>query len=594
MNKFYKSFYLVSNACSDIYPDNSLTNFKNKLPSPIEIDENESLEIALSWIGISNDFINVPIVSNNLPSFIITNCQYPPYESSPNLQKAFLNPKVKTDCCKSIYPELGCQSWKYNFEEKHYTLKELQMFFDDVAKETKTNINFSNEKKLKIETIDHPFWISIHRSMINIFNFKNFYFNSGKEFSVEGNYHSTNIIKTQNGKVLLLTTADYENELYFTYQIKTTEHVNNYLESEPSKNLNFPSVIRVSCNNISQQVFNGNFSNDLIVFCPDFKENEKFLLTEFTSKQYVPICNKVLSEFSIKLRDENNLPLRLLPGPATILKMDLRSKHLEKKSFPIRLSSANTKEFKNNTNTIFKVKLPQKYQLSRDWRIALTSISHPNVYSTFLEDEKTRFILFRETTEVNPKIVKIIIPNMQKIYTVDELVKCIDLQMKSAKIGFAELVDNKCKLNLKKDFFASFSNYLLSILGYAGKIDESTRFTELKFKAETNGQFSFNFLKPINLDYLKPNYIMIYTNIVSDSMIGGIKSKLLRVSPIKTNNSTYVLSDFKHKEFYELENTELDVIEVHLRSHDGQPINFASKQDTIVNLEISNYLEYAS
>ena len=124
MNKFYKYFYLVSNACSDIYPDNSLTNFKNKLPSPIEIDENESLEIALSWIGISNDFINVPIVSNNLPSFIITNCQYPPYESSPNLQKAFLNPKVKTDCCKSIYPELGCQSWKYNFEEKHYTLKD--------------------------------------------------------------------------------------------------------------------------------------------------------------------------------------------------------------------------------------------------------------------------------------------------------------------------------------------------------------------------------------------------------------------------------------------------------------------------------------
>jgi hypothetical protein len=39
MNKYYKSFYLVSNACSDIYPDNSLTNFKNKLPSPIEIDE---------------------------------------------------------------------------------------------------------------------------------------------------------------------------------------------------------------------------------------------------------------------------------------------------------------------------------------------------------------------------------------------------------------------------------------------------------------------------------------------------------------------------------------------------------------------------
>ena len=96
----------------------------------------------------------------------------------------------------------------------------------------------------------------------------------------------------------------------------------------------------------------------------------------------------------------------------------------------------------------------------------------------------------------------------------------------------------------------------------------------------------------MNLDYLKPNYIIVYTDIVSKTIIGGRLSNILKIVPIKSNNTdTYVISDFKHKEYYELQNTEITSIEINLRSHDGELVNFATNQSTILNLEFSNYYE---
>lgn len=99
------------------------------------------------------------------------------------------------------------------------------------------------------------------------------------------------------------------------------------------------------------------------------------------------------------------------------------------------------------------------------------------------------------------------------------------------------------------------------------------------------------FEKRINLSYLKPHYIMVYTNIVSKSIVGGTMSNILKVVPIRNVDDYYVIADIQHKDYYELQNTEIDTIEVQLRSHDGEPINFASDVPTILNLEFSNKLE---
>jgi hypothetical protein len=89
----------------------------------------------------------------------------------------------------------------------------------------------------------------------------------------------------------------------------------------------------------------------------------------------------------------------------------------------------------------------------------------------------------------------------------------------------------------------------------------------------------------IDVDYLRPDYIICYTNIVSPTIIGSLYSKILRIIPIRSNNSDYVITEFLHKEYLEIQNTEVSEVEIELRAHDGTLVEFGFEQDVILNLE---------
>lgn len=583
--------YLVSNASQETYPDNSLVNFKNRLPITITVNHYESLEISLSSIGLSTKFINVPVIPNNLPSFFISSCK------DFQLQESFRF--MLDDQLSSVMHELknrGFTWHSYSFEKKRYNLEEIQNFFKTVSAETQTQIVFGDDKKLYVDIVQgiNGYWLVMHPLFMKCFNI-----NLSKTKQTDTYY-----FEKENGEFLFFRTGIYENEPYFGCFIHETFENDivdfNNIRSKPSKMFEYPNVVRVVCNNISPQIFNGTYSNDLAVFCPS--KNEDYSVTEFLSKQYLAISNTRITDFSIQLMDENNLPLKVLPGPATILKMELRLRNLEKKSFNVRLTSVDTKEFSDNTNAKFKVKLPSKIELGRDWRIALTSISHSNIFSTFLSDPNTKFMAIREIVPGAPKVSYIRIPDKKlsdNVYTPKELIEFLDQKFTLLNIGRVKLTeDNRVQFTFKREVTVTCSNHLLSLLGYTGKIDEKnvmTGFKVVREKGITTGDISFTLLSPININFLKPNYMIVYTNIVSESIIGGIRSKILRIVPIKTRtNENYILSDFRYKEFYELQNTEIDTIEIHLRAHDGTLINFGNQQDTIINIEFSNYLEYTS
>ena len=97
--------------------------------------------------------------------------------------------------------------------------------------------------------------------------------------------------------------------------------------------------------------------------------------------------------------------------------MSLRLRRPEKKTFNVRLTSAVTSEYPGNTNSIFKVKLPSPILINRNWRVALTSISNPNTFSTLIENPDTRTIQIRQVEPTKNKKIKLILPNDQNIYT---------------------------------------------------------------------------------------------------------------------------------------------------------------------------------
>jgi len=98
-------------------------------------------------------------------------------------------------------------------------------------------------------------------------------------------------------------------------------------------------------------------------------------------------------------------------------------------------------------------------------------------------------------------------------------------------------------------------------------------------------------IRDVDISLLKPNYIMVYSDIVKSTIIAGDFAKILKIVPLKSTDLNYVIQEFKTKEFTGLERTQIDVIEVNLRSHDGAFINFLTNQDVVLNLEFVNYYD---
>jgi hypothetical protein len=65
--------FLLSNGSSDIYKNNTLTHFTNKLPAPIDLQNENKYEIAIESVGFSCLFRNIKLPEGDYPSFIITN-----------------------------------------------------------------------------------------------------------------------------------------------------------------------------------------------------------------------------------------------------------------------------------------------------------------------------------------------------------------------------------------------------------------------------------------------------------------------------------------------------------------------------------------
>ena len=62
------AIYLISNGSYSFFPQNSLTNFKNKIPHAFNV--NNEYEIAVESIGFTKSFKQIHIPDDDIPSFL--------------------------------------------------------------------------------------------------------------------------------------------------------------------------------------------------------------------------------------------------------------------------------------------------------------------------------------------------------------------------------------------------------------------------------------------------------------------------------------------------------------------------------------------
>jgi hypothetical protein len=110
----------------------------------------------------------------------------------------------------------------------------------------------------------------------------------------------------------------YKNEKYYAYYLNEKKQIGVLRSSSKSvftlPDKRFPKLVRIVCDNIKPQIFNSTYSQDLMVFCPDFDKVDRYYFHEFENKQYVRIANSILSDFEISLLDEEYIQLQFKSG----------------------------------------------------------------------------------------------------------------------------------------------------------------------------------------------------------------------------------------------------------------------------------------
>lgn len=65
-------FYIISNASKDIYPHNTLTDFRNRFPKTLSFNEKDRWEVGIETIGLSSMFRNIHLPNKiDVPSVMV-------------------------------------------------------------------------------------------------------------------------------------------------------------------------------------------------------------------------------------------------------------------------------------------------------------------------------------------------------------------------------------------------------------------------------------------------------------------------------------------------------------------------------------------
>ena len=641
------SLFVISNGSHNFFTKNSLTNFKNKLPKDINI--NNEYEIAVKSIGFSKNFKQIHAPEDDNPSFFISKSEYISYVNTPVNERK----ELKAKRIKILQEELNniaiymndnihikneeenkylklrrrrnvnydefrdMKTFPFYFKDNEtYTKSKLKEYFNTIS--TISGVNaFYNDVEDKAtfnllgsnDSSQNSYFVVMHETFLTSFvvNDHVFFKMPYEKFYWEPMPDNSEVYSTDrhNSEIIIKVNLDitevyYKNEKYYAAHIQSYKHS---LVCENVEKVIFPSLVKLKCSNINPQIMNNSYSQDLVVFCPDFDKKDKFFYHEFDSLQYIPLSNTILKDIGISLCDERNRLLQLASGTPTILKLSLKKMESKKQSFNLRITSSPNEQHKDNSSSSFKVTLPETLNLSRDWKVALTSISHPNEFNTFLKDEDSRSMLitWRENeNDVNLVRHKLVLK--ENYTTTSSIVNDINNFFVEKQIGFLKIEEEVLSIFFERNCILVIGNYLLRILGFTSIEDMSNyrkytvfpiRFNSIKsyIKNHNDVNIIFRFQDQMSLNLLDAKYMCMYANFISPTIIASEYHKILRIIPIREAKTGFVITEFKHKDFYELQNTEIKEIFIELRAHDGELINFKSKQNIILNLLFSNYVE---
>lgn len=601
-----KTVYCLSNGSADHFPNNTLTKFGNKFPFFLDyqvLTSTFKFHIALEALGFSlnlekrflpeNDknpsIILILQTSEKLPSKCFSLTESLEKSCHIEMLDSILGETVKNSTYSFVYLYL---------ESSDLTYEKIILFFSKLTQHLSFIVSHNETTKtLKLKFKDVGTFVLFNLNLLDFIDVETSFYNDTGSAQVQKLVH---LWKEKSFRIK--GSKKVNGDKYFHFIIDETAETVLNLKSllEPK----LPKIIKVKCNEIKDQILNEKSSKDLIIFCPEINKSDKFFWHEFEAKTYCVLQNTLLQNITFELTDENDEPLPLISGIPTLLKLDIQAMDKGKKSFNVRITS-NTKMHPLNSRSSFTATLPQTLSLNSNWKVGLSSVNLPNSFNTLPSEVFISFLYYVNVNGEGKKSEKVEHFFPHKRYTKEELFEEINffLQKNSKNINIGELSEkipeNKHEkvacLQINYHGSISMSKSLAELLGFNSAVlyskKERTYFIFSSNLSPQKKTIEFFAEEPVNIDYYRPTYYMLYSNMVQPTAVSGEYLNVLKVFPVSNNDTSYVIQEFKHREYLALNNYEIKEITFHLRSHTGEFISFDNnkKDPVILNLHFTNY-----
>lgn len=598
-----KTVYCLSNGSPAQFPNNTLTNFGNKFPFFIDyqkLTDNFKFHIALEGIGFSLNFersflpkrsenpsiIFVSKTSVKKPSVCLSLSEGKNHVCDVEFFDKLLQSETSSLTDSYVYVFLETDDLQYD-KLSNFMLT-FSEFFDI------TIVHKSDQNLIKFMFKQIAAYSLININLLDHLSVDNYFYQD------TGSARVQELVQLWKEKQYRLKAAKILNEDSY-YHFRVDQNTETRIDLSTLLKPKLPKLVKVKCNDIRNQIFNNQHSKDLIAFCPEIGTQKTFFWHEFEAKTYCVLQNTILNTITFQLTDENDEPLQLITGVPTLLKLDIQAMEKSKKSFNVRITST-TDLHPENTRSQFTATLPQTLNLNSDWKIGLSAVNLPNVFNTLPSETLVAFIYYQE--DQTRLKVEHYLPH--KKYTkrelLDELNYFLQKNSKNVYIGeiFETVPENKhesvCCINLKLHGTLFMSKILTDLLGYTSLIDKRGKvfftYSPTMPSLKSNSlSYKFTSELPINMDYYRPSYYLLYSNIVQPTAVSGEYLNILKIFPVSNDSSTYVIQEFKHREYLHLNNYDIKELHFHLRSHTGEYISFDenNKDPIILNLNFTNY-----
>ena len=624
------SMYVISNGSSEYYSDNTLSKFSVKLPFSLDLPTsyNEKWGIAIQGMGLSSKFTSDYTENNRMP-LMIEMLSYFDFNACQSLgdkhekNKCFItrntaNKLIKSGvgfCFDDVASAEHCindakiteqlNAWAKNNVKSTALLKitgehvdenslVYNYFFNTLKDRTSLDRLKSRlvNNSLSIQNADDTnFSIAnkIGTTFERIFFIRQDLY-SKSEITQDTNFTPyTNVIEETapeelnlfynliNARVLNNSSVILDNTTYKLLVLnKEFTKININFKQFSENYLSAPNIIKIKCENIVSQIYNNQRSKDIEVIKPRFYDKSSHYFHEFENPVFVPLLNTRLRDLTFELTDEYDNRLMLSEGLPTLLQLSFKRMSNDSKSFSIRL----TPSFNNSDNSTSKFTniLPATLNLNENWRVGLKEITFPSSIKSLPNDDNHIVVTRLGDMMQHMNYPDYTCPILNEAFDKTSLVRNLNVQTAMLDLLTFSLKENCLYVTSKENCEIGVSYYLAKFLNLGLLEAANFSLTQEKVKMIINANVLTKIGNPINWQIFRPAYLMIYSDLVKPSLISSVYTNILRIVPVRKEekNVEYQSQEFKNVEYRGLANNFVNIINIQVRSHSGELVQFNS------------------